>query len=545
MSKVAVEPDAPTQAPADHPPATPRAAPDANEACSVEVSDACVTFANGVEALRSISLEVRCGEHVAIVGPSGSGKTTLLDCLAGEVTLTAGELRRQGHAARVYQDYRLVERTSALRNVMHGAAGRDLGWWRRIQRRRQLAGEAVELLGVMGLSERASTRTGRLSGGERQRVAIARALMAQPAIVLADEPVSALDAGSARAVMAMLDSACRQQRVTLVSVLHDCELAEAYADRIVGMRDGRIAPAPPSIVAPTQSRGALAVLSPSRDGLCAVCPDDQPAAVAQASAANAKDSVWRMLAWTAGTLLVLATIGWSVWATGWTDVRWSRLWPNLQAFTRRLVPTQEQFAGMPWRRLGVSFLQTLAMTLLGTVAAITWSLPLAAIAAKNVGPAWIRVPTRLALNVLRSVPSILLALLAVGLLGLGPAPGVVALAAYSTGYLTKFFYEAFESVDDKSPAALRSLGMSGPEAFLAATWPASRLAIASSCVFMLEYNFRAASVLGVVGAGGLGYDLKLAVEWANWHVVGVILAVLAASVIVFDQLADRLRRALR
>ncbi|MFW6336520.1 MAG: PhnE/PtxC family ABC transporter permease, partial [Phycisphaeraceae bacterium] len=248
--------------------------------------------------------------------------------------------------------------------------------------------------------------------------------------------------------------------------------------------------------------------------------------------------------WAVGLAVTAAAVLASVWVTDLGDVRWGRTFDNVSRIVSSLFPTADQLGKMDWPHLAHSFAQTLGMAVLGTLAAITWSLPLAALGAKNVAPPWLRWPVRVMLNAIRSVPSILWALVCVGAMGLGAWSGIVALAAYSTGYLTKFFYEAFESVDEKTPAALRDLGMSGVGSFVAAIWPASRLAAASSCVFMLEYNFRAASVLGVVGAGGIGYDLRLAVEWGNWHVVGVILAVLAVSVFVFDTAAGLARRAL-
>jgi phosphonate transport system permease protein len=125
--------------------------------------------------------------------------------------------------------------------------------------------------------------------------------------------------------------------------------------------------------------------------------------------------------------------------------------------------------------------------------------------------------------------------------GLGPFAGVLALVAYSIGYLTKFFYEAFEAVDPGPPDALREIGASGLQRFLHAVWPAGKPAILSSCLFMFEYNVRAASVLGIVGAGGIGQELKTSVEWANWHVVGVILLMLGAVVLVLDAISGRIR----
>ena len=501
-----------------------------------------VAVPGGSRVLSSLDLEVRSGEHVAIVGVSGAGKTTLLDALAGKRRPVEGAVHRRGEAGRVYQDHRLVDRSTALTNVMHGAVGRRGRFGGGPRERRAVRREASAMLGRVGLAARAATRVDRLSGGERQRVAIARALMARPAVLLADEPVCALDDASACGVMALLTSVCREQGVALVSVLHDRRLAVAYADRVLHLNAGSLSPA---ATAADTSNGRATIETHGdthADPEGPSAPGDAGIAVATPQQSGGLGSGTK---WAVGLAVAAVAVLASAWVTDLGDVRWGRTLDNVGRIVTSLFPTAGELRAMDWPHLGHSFAQTLGMAVLGTAAAITWSLPLAALGAKNVAPPWLRWPVRVMLNAIRSVPSILWALVCVGAMGLGAWSGIVALAAYSTGYLTKFFYEAFESVDDRTPAALRDLGMSGVGSFLAAIWPASRLAAASSGVFMLEYNFRAASVLGVVGAGGIGYDLRLAVEWGNWHVVGVILAVLAVSVFVFDTAAGLARRALR
>lgn len=501
----------------------------------LRVSEVTVKIPAGPRVLESLALEVAAGEHVAVVGPSGAGKTTLLNVLAGKRKPDAGVVERRGDAGRVYQDHRLVDRATALTNVLHGAAGRRGRFGGGLSERRELRREALAMLQRMGLAARAAVRVDRLSGGERQRVAIGRALMARPAVLLADEPVSALDDASARGVMELLATVCREREVALVSVLHDRRLADAYADRVLKLNDGMLTPAVAGVR--EHARGDHESSREASDSnetrAIAVALPNEPGGLGSATK------------WAVGLAITAAAVLASVWVTDLGDVRWGRTFDNISRIASSLLPTAGELRTMDWPHLAHSFAQTLGMAVLGTAAAITWSLPLAALGAKNVAPPWLRWPVRIVLNAIRSVPSILWALVCVGAMGLGAWSGIVALAAYSTGYLTKFFYEAFESVDDKTPAALRDLGMSGVGSFVSAIWPASRLAAASSCVFMLEYNFRAASVLGVVGAGGIGYDLRLAVEWGNWHVVGVILAVLAVSVFVFDTAAGLARRALR
>jgi phosphonate transport system permease protein len=192
----------------------------------------------------------------------------------------------------------------------------------------------------------------------------------------------------------------------------------------------------------------------------------------------------------------------------------------------------------------VALVETLQMTLLGTTLAVLISWPMAALAARNTGPRWLRPAMRFLLNAIRSVPSILWALLFVAAVGLGVVAGILALVFYSIGYLTKFYYESFEAVDPGPPDALREIGASGLQRFFHAVWPAAKAAVLSSSLFMLEYNVRAASVLGIVGAGGIGYELKLQVDYRNFHVVGAIVLLLIVVVLILDAISSRVRASL-
>jgi len=501
----------------------------------VRLQDVTVTVGDGLRVLDGLSLEVEAGAHVAVVGPSGSGKTTLLRLLAGECAPQQGEVAVQGRVASIHQDFRLVGSSSALANVLHGAAA-EAGLLRSLtgygsQRRAQ----ARAWLARFGLAARARVRVDRLSGGEQQRVAIARALMSRPTLLLADEPAASLDPASAHALMQLLDELRRTQGLTLITVLHDAPLAEEFADRVVCL------PSAPAThaqeISPTTITATSALPMPE--------PDDpgSPAAGFARAAAGAERPAWRR--WLGGGVVLAAIAAITAFAVSALQLQLPQAGAghNAARFAAALVPSAEQWLALDYKALGVALLDTLLMAWLATLVAIVLALPLAACAARNVGPGWLRLPTRALLNAIRAVPSLLWALLAVGAFGLGALPGVIALAVYSLGYLTKFYYEALESVDERVPQALRSLGLSRAQQFFAAIAPASRLALLSASVFMLEYNFRTATVLGIVGAGGIGYELKLAVDWGNWHVVGVILLTLVAAVIAFDTAASRLRRA--
>lgn len=456
-----------------------------------------------MRALAAVDLDVPQGAHVALIGPSGSGKSSLVAVLAGRLAPSAGRVEIGGRVARIHQDLRLVPRASALRNVLHGCLARvSLGQSLRFPVAERQRAEA--LLRRVGLGHRLHAPVRTLSGGEAQRVAIARALMQDPDILLADEPVASLDPANAAAIMALLDELRRERGLTLVSVLHDVALAEAHADTIVRLQSGHVVTrAAPGGAAP-----------PSPPPAAHLPPRLRPNAT--------------FLALTA----VAVALSWGV--TAGAPSSFDGAFAEALRFLARLVPTPAQMAEIPWAELVRSLVDTLRMAVLGTVLATVFALPLAALAARNIVPPWLGWPVRAALNLWRSVPSIVWALLFVAAVGLGAMAGVLGLVAYSVGYLTKFFYEAFEGAETAAAGALAELGASGPKRFVHAVWPVALPALAGAILFMLEYNVRAASVLGIVGAGGIGHDLKLAVDWSNWHVVGAILALLALAVIAVD-----------
>jgi putative ABC transport system ATP-binding protein len=208
-----------------------------------------VTGPEVVHALIDVRLSIPRGQFVAIVGASGSGKSTLMNILGCLDRPSYGEYRLAGVSvgARsvderalvrnrligfIFQGFNLLPRTTALENVELPLVYRGMGR----KQRRHLALTALEQVGLLG---RAGHRPNELSGGQQQRVAIARALVTQPPVLLADEPTGNLDTKTTREVMDLLTQLVDRERITLVLVTHEEDIA-ARAHRVISVRDGRI-----------------------------------------------------------------------------------------------------------------------------------------------------------------------------------------------------------------------------------------------------------------------------------------------------------------
>ena len=192
----------------------------------------CKSF-GGRTVLDGFDLTVEAGEFVALLGPNGSGKSTALRCVVGLETPDGGSVEVRGTAAMVFQKIHLVGRRTALDNVCSGALGR-LPLHRSLVFPDEVREEAMACLARVGLADRAVDRCARLSGGQQQRVAIARALCQRANVILADEPVSALDPQAAVQVMELLVDLATEG-MAVVAVLHQPELAREYAHRTVEM----------------------------------------------------------------------------------------------------------------------------------------------------------------------------------------------------------------------------------------------------------------------------------------------------------------------
>ena len=214
-------------------------------------------YPNGTVGLKDVTLTIQDGEFVAIIGRSGAGKSTLLravnrmhDITEGTLTvegvnvstLKGKELRRfRRGIGMVFQSFNLVTRTTVIRNVL-SACVPEMPFWRVLLGafRKQDKLTALGSLDKVGILDKAYIRADQLSGGQQQRVALARTLAQNPKIILADEPVAALDPVTAKQVMQDFVRINKDLGISILLNIHHVELAIEYADRIIGIRAGQI-----------------------------------------------------------------------------------------------------------------------------------------------------------------------------------------------------------------------------------------------------------------------------------------------------------------
>ena len=214
-------------------------------------------YPNGTVGLDDVNLTIRDGEFVAIIGRSGAGKSTLLRAVNRMHRITSGTLTVNGTdvstlsgkglrqfrrgIGMVFQSFNLVTRTTVIKNVL-SACVPDMPFWRVLLGafRKEDKLKALESLDKVGILDKAYMRADQLSGGQQQRVALARTLTQDPKIILADEPVAALDPVTAKQVMQDFVHINKDMGITILLNIHHVELALEYADRIIGIRAGRI-----------------------------------------------------------------------------------------------------------------------------------------------------------------------------------------------------------------------------------------------------------------------------------------------------------------
>lgn len=189
--------------------------------------------------------------------------------------------------------------------------------------------------------------------------------------------------------------------------------------------------------------------------------------------------------------------------------------------------------------------ETLRIAILGTAGSVLLSIPLGLAAAGTIAPRWLSGPIRALLAAIRAIPLILVAMLMVGAVGLGPLPGILAITFHSTGMLAKFYAEAIDGVDRAPVEAIESAGATYLQKLRFGVWPQMAPDIVRDTLFRFEMNLRESLILGIVGAGGIGFYIQTYVRAFQYEKVATLTLVVVVFVVVIEWANIALRNFLR
>jgi phosphonate transport system permease protein len=271
------------------------------------------------------------------------------------------------------------------------------------------------------------------------------------------------------------------------------------------------------------------------------------------------------------TLLVLLGVAayyWSVQGTKASPTELIDGLPNIWAFIERLFPPEfdtttqtlqtpaVHLFGLTLPRLGLAgiefpyptiidaVIETIQIAIIGTTLSIFLAAPFAVLAARNISHPIIYASTRFLLNTNRAIPDIIFALIFVAAVGLGPFGGVMALAIGSIGFMAKVYAEAIEAIDPQQVLAVKATGASRTQTLVYSVVPQALPMIASYSLLAFEHNVRAATILGIVGAGGVGFVLqKYMALFQYTHLTGALIVIIIVVTII-DRVSDRIRKSI-
>ena len=232
---------------------------------------------------------------------------------------------------------------------------------------------------------------------------------------------------------------------------------------------------------------------------------------------------------------------WGLIDTGIDPSRLAASGPRIWAFLDRMYPPD-------WSVLPTvvdASVETFHIALLGTIMSVMFSIVLGALAAESVTPRFIHMPVKWLLATIRAIPLILVAMLMVGAVGLGPLPGILAIAFHSTGMLAKFYAEAIEGVPAGSLEPLNSAGATWLQKMRFGAWPSMAPDLVRDTLFRFELNIRESLVLGLVGAGGIGFYIQTYVRSFQYDKAATLTIVVILFVVIIEMVNQALRALLR
>ncbi len=239
-----------------------------------------------------------------------------------------------------------------------------------------------------------------------------------------------------------------------------------------------------------------------------------------------------------GIPLALIVLAWSFWGADFNFAKLGEGTVNMGEFLSRLFPPDFSKFGT----IVALLVETLQMAIVGTVLGAVLSLLVAFTAASNIAPPWLYYPARWVMNIIRSVPDLVFALMFVSAVGLGPFAGILAMTLGSLGSIGKIFAEAMESVDRGPVTAMEAVGASKRQVIHYGIVPQAAPLLVSYTLLLFEGNVRGATILGLVGAGGIGLELTTAMRMYDYGHLSAIIICIIALVTVIDQGSALIRR---
>ncbi|MGE0850136.1 MAG: phosphonate ABC transporter, permease protein PhnE [Hyphomicrobiaceae bacterium] len=245
-----------------------------------------------------------------------------------------------------------------------------------------------------------------------------------------------------------------------------------------------------------------------------------------------------------GWLLWLAIAALLAWSWGPTEMRKIGLlftdWRNMAEFTSGFL--RPDFSD--WTAYAAEMVETVQIAVWGTALAVIFAIPLAILSSANVCPQWIVQPVRRLMDASRAINEIVFALLFVVAVGLGPLAGVLALAVHNIGIIAKLFSEAVEAIDPRPVEGIRATGATGLQEVIFGIVPQVMPLWSSFTLYRFETNVRSATVLGIVGAGGIGHSLYENIRSFHYSETAAIVIIVVVTVMLIDLVSARIRKAL-
>lgn len=211
--------------------------------------------------------------------------------------------------------------------------------------------------------------------------------------------------------------------------------------------------------------------------------------------------------------------------------------PNLAIIAEEMTQVEPKlFETAFW-----SMIETIEMAFIGTMVGVAIAMPLSMFAARNLNSKWVYAPIRAVLAAIRTFPSILWAIIFVIMVGLGPFAGVLAIIMYTIGFVAKLQYESIETIDSDPMDAVSSIGVSKWQLIRYVVIPESAPHLLSQVLYMFDYNVRQTSILGLVGAGGIGFYIINYIKFFEYGKAAVFMLVVLATVLVIDWVSVKIR----